>query len=371
MRWFFFILSALGGLICLHTLLPDVLNDNRLCCAEGSCGTAVTTDPSFQSYPQIWEDKIIWVDSRLGPQDLFLYDISQGLEKPLTQTPYPEAFPDIYENKVIYQVWRKNNYDIWFIDLATGKAQPVSEGEDWHEMLPKIWGDLVVWEDWRNSYKEGDIYLHNLKTGKTEPLVQRPAAQGRPDIYEDKIVWHDKRNGNWDIYLYDLSKGEERPLTEDPSDQFSPVIHGNHVVWVDTRNGNWDIYLYDLTTDTTRCLCQEPSKQWWPQVWGDTVLWVDERGGESIIYLYNLKNNQEKPLCTSAPAPQRQPSLYKDRIAWMDLRNGESTTPGTGNWDIYTTSTLPLFRITASLSSGGRACSAKEQNHDSIVAPNF
>lgn len=368
MRWTFFIFFLI---ILFPAFLITINNENGLRClagersvgwadtsAETPCGNAVTTDPSFQCYPQIWGDKIIWVDSRLGNPDLFLYDIPQGIEKPLTQTPYPEGFPDIYENKVVYQVWRENNYDIWFIDLSTGKGQPISEGEDWHEMLPRIWGDLVVWEDWRSSYGEGDIFLHNLKTGQTQPLFHHLAAQGHPDIFEDKIVWHDKRKGNWDIYLYDLSKGEERPLTEDPSDQFSPVIHENWVAWVDTREGNWDIYLYDLTTSTTRCLCQETSRQWWPQIWGSTVLWVDERTGQSTIYLYNLKTSQERPLCPSPlsgvappPAPQRQPSLYKDRVVWMDLRNGDVTTPGMGNWDIYTTSTLPLFRITASLST--------------------
>ena len=344
-----FPLAIIGGRLP-HCLADDKILGLTSSIAKTICCTAVTTDPSFQCYPQIWSDKIIWLDSRLGNQDLFLYDLSQGIEKPLTQTPYPGGFPDIYENKVVYQLWHKGTYDIWLIDLSTGKAQPISEGKDWHEMLAKIWGDLVVWEDWRSSYGEGQIFLHNLKTEQTQPLSRHPGAQGHPDIFEDKIVWHDKRNGNWDIYLYDLSKGEERPLTDDHSDQFSPVIHENWVTWVDTRNGNWDIYLYDLTTSTTRCLCQEPSKQWWPQIWGNTVRWVDERTGQSTIYLYNLKTNQEKPLCLSPPAPQRQPSLYKDKIVWMDLRNGEPTTPGIGNWDIYTTSTLPLFRITASLS---------------------
>ncbi len=356
MKWillvnFFFsvfplILSAENGLRNVY----DARGSNFISGVTAThCGTAVTTDQSFQCYPQIWEDKIIWLDSRLGNQDIFLYDTSKGVEKPLTETPFPEGFPDIYKDRVVYQVWGRGGYNVWLLELSTGKSQPISEGEDWHEMLPKIWGDLIVWEDWRRSYGEGNIFLYNLKDGKAQSISPQPAAQGHPDIFEDKVVWHDKRNGNWDIYLYDISTGQERLLTEDPADQFSPAIHDNKVVWVDARNGNWDIYLYDLTTNTTRCLCKEESKQYWPQIWGDKILWVDERAGESYVYVYDLKTNQERPLCTSSPAPQKQPALYGNRIVWMDLRNGEPTTPGMGNWDIYTTTSLPLFRITASL----------------------
>jgi uncharacterized repeat protein (TIGR01451 family) len=43
--------------------------------------------------------------------------------------------------------------------------------------------------------------------------------------------------------MYDLSAGQERQITTDPSDQGMPDIYGDKVVWEDYRNGNGDIYL--------------------------------------------------------------------------------------------------------------------------------
>lgn len=50
---------------------------------------------------------------------------------------------------------------------------------------------------------------------------------------------------------------DERQITTNPSSQSNPDIYGDKIVWQDKRNGNWDIYLYDLSTNTTtnrRCL---------------------------------------------------------------------------------------------------------------------
>ncbi|MDO8137157.1 MAG: hypothetical protein Q6354_05900 [Candidatus Brocadiales bacterium] len=309
---------------------------------HSSCGKAVTTHPAFQFHPQIWGSRILWLDRRMGRANIFMYDPSKDEEMPLLETEQEISSIRLHRDKVVYQAWSRN-WDVWLLDLESGDNRPVSKG-DWHELLPRVWGDLVVWEDWRNGYGLGDIYLYNLKNEEALQITNDPATQGRPDIYKDKVVWHDNRHGNWDIYLYDLTKKEEERITYDSSDQFSPVIHGERILWVDTRNGNWDIYMYDISTKTTLCLCNEPSKQWWPQVWKDTALWVDERGGKSTIYIYDISTGTQKPLCDS-PAPQRQPCIYQDRVVWMDFRNGDSEDVQQGNWDIFTTF-LPLYRIT-------------------------
>lgn len=310
------------------------------------CGKAVTTHPAFQYYPQIWGTNILWLDRRMGNSSIYIYNFAREKEARVLPGVEEVSSINVYKDHVVYQSWR-GNWDVWMLNLKSGNKWEISAGDGWHEMLPSIWGDFVVWEDWRNGYGLGDIYLYNLKTKETRQITSDPKAQGKPDIYNDIIVWHDKRHDNWDIYLYNLTTGEERRLTDDPADQFSPVIYGNYIVWVDARNGNWDIFMHDLSSGTTKCICDEPSKQWWPQIWKDTVLWVDERGGESAIYVYNISTMQERPLCTSA-APQRQPAIYENRIVWMDFRNGNPNEVRQGNWDIFVT-TLPLYRITTSI----------------------
>ena len=68
-----------------------------------------------------------------------------------------------------------------------------------------------------------------------------------PAIYNNKIVWHDDRNGNWDVFIFDLVT-KKQISTTNKSDQINPDIYGNNVVWEDYRNGNSEIYLQNLTT---------------------------------------------------------------------------------------------------------------------------
>ena len=42
-------------------------------------------------------------------------------------------------------------------------------------------------------------------------ITINPSSEEFPAIYGDKIVWQDKRNGNWDIYMYKLSEEPIEP----------------------------------------------------------------------------------------------------------------------------------------------------------------
>lgn len=345
MKPFRLLVLLYSTLLLINMCVPG----NRTASGQDPCGKDITTNPAFQYYPQIWGTNVLWLDRRSGNSDMFMYNYAREEEVRIPPGGEEISSINVYKDHVVYQLWGAN-WDVWVLNLKSGNRREVAADKSWHEMLPRIWGDYVVWEDWRNGYGRGDIYLYNLKTRETRQITDDPEAQGKPDIYKDSIVWHDKRHGNWDIYLYDLAKGEERRLTDDPADQFSPVIYGNHVVWVDGRNGNWDIFMHDLSTGTTTCICQKPSKQWWPQIWKNTVLWVDDNsssgGKNTAIYVYDITTGKEEPLCNSA-APQRQPAVYEDRIVWMDFRNGNPDQMRQGNWDIFITS-LPIYHITTS-----------------------
>ncbi len=100
-------------------------------------------------------------------------------------------------------------------------------------MSPAIYGDIVVWRDYRNV--NGDIYGYNLKTKQEFQITTDPAEQYDSVIYGDIVVWYDHRNGNTDIYGYNLKTKQEFQITTDPADQYNPAIYGDIVVWYDFR----------------------------------------------------------------------------------------------------------------------------------------
>ena len=138
------------------------------------------------------------------------------------------------------------------------------------QFVPAINGNIIVWQDDRStpgakqktSYKQRnyDIYMYDLgpdgipgtgddgegeyqiTTGRTKELS--------PDIYGNIVVWMDYRNDNCDIYMYDLTdKTEYRVPTNgaDEAYQGCPRVFGNNIVYLDDRNGYYDIYMFTLT----------------------------------------------------------------------------------------------------------------------------
>lgn len=235
---------------------------------------------------------------------------------------------------------------------------------------PAIYGDRIVWNDFRNGYQDTDIYMYNIST-RQEAQITTSGFVENPAIYGDRIVCEDDRNGNSDIYMYDLSSFKETQITANGSPQYNPVIygekivwndfriedvnttsdiyvydlstsmetrittsgsaedpaiHGDRIVWSDYRNGNYDIYMYDLSTSTETQITTNESDQYSPDIHGDRIVWNDDRNGNYNIYMYDLSTSMETQITTDE-SYKSGPAIYGNRIVWNEKRNG--------NFDIY------------------------------------
>lgn len=113
---------------------------------------------------------------------------------------------------------------------------------------PAIAGKWVVWQD---QDQGGDVTGgDNIYDPRLPAFIgsEDVAEASNPDVYNNVVVWQDRRNGNWDIYGYNLTTKAEFPIIVQGADQthpaitFSPWLGGYVVVWQDHRDGNWDIY---------------------------------------------------------------------------------------------------------------------------------
>ncbi len=254
-------------------------------------------------------------------------------EVQITNNESEQGIPDIYGDRIVWTDWRNGdeNQDIYMYDISTSKeTRLTTNGEN--QVSPDIYGDRVVWTDFRNGNE--DIYMYDFSTSKETQITTYKADQGDPAIYGDRIVWVDDRSGNSDIYVYNLSTSKETQITNNEADQYSPAIYGNMIVWEDKRNGNSDIYVYDLSASRETQITTNKANQKDPAIYGDRIVWEDERNGglnedgdieNADIYMYNLSTSKEIQITTNE-ARQWEADIYGNRIVWTDYRNG---------WNIY------------------------------------
>lgn len=169
--------------------------------------------------------------------------------------------------------------------------------------------------------------------GTETQITTNNSSQSNPDIYEDRIVWTDWRNGDGysssDIYMYDLSTSTETQITNNNSNQWAPAIYGNRIVWIDERNGNLDIYMYDLSTSTETQITTNESNQDGPAIYGDRIVWLDKRNSGSVpddgfggfdVYMYDLSTKKETRITKSTIAANPDlgvtVDIYDNKIVW-------------------------------------------------------
>ena len=218
--------------------------------------------------------------------------VEDSYELRITDDPFSQWYPAIYGNIVVWEDHRNSSSfvdyrDIYGYDLVTKEEFQITEDPSFQEK-PAIYGNTVVWEDYRNG--NYDIYGYDLVTKEEFQITEDTSNQKLPAIYEETIVWADNRNGNYDIYGYDLSAGKEFPIIVNSTDQIFPAIYDDIVVWMDSANDQrYNIYGYDLSTEEEFQIAPESSDQWWPAIYDDIVVWADSRHGKSDIYCCNLQ----------------------------------------------------------------------------------
>ncbi len=240
-------------------------------------------------------------------------------------------FPAISANRVVYVDKRAGNLDIYLYDFQTGREIPICTHPA-DQYMPKIYGDRVVWMDKRNmagKEEKWDIYMYDLREGKEIPICTSPGSHKSPSIWKDYIVWQDERNGNADVYMYDLAKGIERPICLNTGQQMYPSIDGDRIVWLDGReNFNFtDIYMYDLTLEKeTPVWIHNPNRPvaaGVPAIFGDKIAYdINYDDGSAVLYLYHIATGSTSALNRVSGSAMNRSSIYHVVIY--------------GNWVTYT-----------------------------------
>lgn len=214
--------------------------------------TRITTVSGSVCHPAIHGDRIVWMsdtDSD-GKYDIYLYDLSTSKETQITTSELAQN-PKIYDDRIVWADTRSGNSQIYMYDISMAKETQITKNS-WNHYTPSIYGNKIVYET--KIYETENICVYDLLTSTEQTISSGSIAVGYPEIYDNRIVWADVRKDSsykikYDIYLHDLSTATTNKITDvDASESANtPKIYGNRIVWENIFDGNSNVYICTIS----------------------------------------------------------------------------------------------------------------------------
>jgi beta propeller repeat protein len=260
-----------------------------------------------------------------------------------TGTDYSDKFnPAISNERILWEDYRNGNGDIYLYNISTGVEQQITNNSA-NQVNPSISGDLVVWQDDRNG--NVDIYLYNLTSERESQITNDTSGQYAPVIDGEQIAWKDTRNGYSEIYLFNISSGIETPVTSESWNNDNPALQGGHLVWTDLRNesDNVDIYMLDIDSGVYTKITNNPGIYSSPSVYGDYVVWADDNVSNAGIHLYQISTGNETFIANNVTgSTPGYPKINANKIVWQE--NDMNT--GYNNIYFYDIESKKVYEVT-------------------------
>ncbi len=184
---------------------------------------------------------------------------------------------------------------------------------------PLIWGDTVVWTDWR-GVNGLDIWTYNIKTKKETLLISNPNNQRVYGIWKDKMIYRDDNTTPASMKVFNMKTRHETLVAAGES-VVGGAVFGDNAFYVDGTAGG-DLYTYNLVTGLSRLLT---SNVYVPKVWDDKIVWTVHLGGGNYgIRGYDLVNNTTFDISSKNDGYQSVPDIFEDMVVWLDSSDGKS-----------------------------------------------
>jgi beta propeller repeat protein len=310
----------------------------------------ITCDAVEQTYADIWEHTIVYLQNDSSCNNVYAYFIDTGEKLQLTGlTHYPccvSYYPAIHQDKIVFPAVSdpNENVDIWLYDLSGGTVRLTREPHV--QLYPRIWDRYVVWQDWRNMPESPfdpanhDIFALDLLTGVEISVCTNPADELWPDIWENYIVYQSYRSGvKNDIFLYDINTGIERKITDaNDYDAWEPKINDGKVVWFGGPDQNHAcITVHDIVSGQRWSTPLQNYNEFDPRISGDRVVWRSGIYWDVLPYWvqrqWNINSSEISDIgwfgqCLS----QEGANIYKGLTVFCQL---DGTQEEQDSWDVW------------------------------------
>ena len=250
------------------------------------------TENTQAYHADIYGTRLVWEDGRRpveGPDPYYL-DVASNVGGFISPKDEYQLSPAIYGNYVVWTEPGKDGFeDIYLFNLANSKETRVTN-DNRVQYPPEIWGDYIVWSelDWDDNPQRYNVKAYQISSGKTSTIYSTTSQEIETAVgfCQDKIAYITTRNdlGKSYVYVYDLNRKLTSQINAGAGVKLNPAIYGEKLVWQDKRNGNWDIYMYDVATSTEKQITSSTSNDENPDIYGDYIVY--QRAGK--IYSYRV-----------------------------------------------------------------------------------
>jgi len=196
------------------------------------------------------------------------------------------------------------------------------------QLNPKIFENVIVWEDMRNnldidaSYlnQNRDIYAYNIINETVFQITTNKSLQAYPEIYGNLITWGDHRVNSDGLALYNLDNGTVYFTSAIDNLSTATGFYCDKLVWSSYYHGNYSIILYNLSNDQETIISTNNATQTNPDIWGNYVVWEGDNGVYRDIYLYDLFNNKTTRITNSNVTGHsyHNPRINYDKVLYVE-----------------------------------------------------
>lgn len=184
------------------------------------------------------EDRVLIDDGAVSVELWFLVDIETGQRLKVydqADVGFIAHQPDFDGHRLVYSSSRGGFSNIYLYDISTGMETQVTDGLR-AEDTPRIVGDRIVWLDQRNNYPFRDVFILDLQTGEERAITSGPRNRRDLDFDGRWVSYQIDDPAGPQVWVVDVDETspQERLISEFGT---QPDVGGGIVAWIDPMSG--------------------------------------------------------------------------------------------------------------------------------------